>query len=188
MLLKTYETRCLLCNLSILGASTQSDTFAFRGDLVLEEGDIADASGRRMPPRSVIKQAAVLEQHGKLTMVVGGLIDLATLPLFIENYRADLAPDIQVLFYVENLGKAQQVNLDGIVINLLPHFDGGAIWNTLMSDLRLDKDDFKGRSAEDKLLVFQEALAGYSPTVEIVTFQQALGHVIKLRREARGPI
>jgi hypothetical protein len=188
MLLKTYETRCLICNLSFLGASTQPDTFAFRGDLVLEEGDIADASGRRMPPRSVVKQAAVLEQNGKLTMVVGGLIDLAFLPLFLENYRADLAPNVQVLFYVENLGKAQQVDLDGVIINLLPHFDGGAIWNTLMGDLKLDKDDFKGRTAEDKLLVLQKALTGYSPKVEIVTFQQALGHVVELRRESRGPI
>ncbi|MHC8286925.1 hypothetical protein ACYZUD_08855 [Pseudomonas sp. XS1P51] len=188
MLLKNYETRCLLCNLSILGASTQPDTFAFRGDLVLEEGDIADASGRRMPPKSVVKQAAVLEHNGKLSMVVGGLIDLATLPLFVENYRADLAPDIQVLFYVENLGKALIVDLDGVNITLLPHYDGGAIWNTLMGDLKLDKDDFKGYSAEDKLLVIQKALAEYSPKLDSLSFPQALGHIVELRREARGPI
>ncbi|MCF0017218.1 hypothetical protein LZ639_17975 [Pseudomonas stutzeri] len=49
MLLKTYETQNLLCNVSVNGATTTPDTYAFRGDLVLEEGEIADASGRRPP-------------------------------------------------------------------------------------------------------------------------------------------
>jgi len=52
-LLKKYEQQSLLCNVSICAATTQAGVDAFRGDLVLEEGDIADASGRRMPPRSV---------------------------------------------------------------------------------------------------------------------------------------
>jgi hypothetical protein len=188
MLLKTYEERSLLCNLSVLGATTQPDIHAFRGDLVLEEGDIADSAGRRMPPKSVIKQATVLTRNDKLWMVAGALVDLATVPLFIENYRYDMATDIQVLFYVENLGKGLKSELDGVSILLLPHPDGGAVWNTLMDDLKLDKEDFKGFNAEDKLLVIQRALADFKPEVETLDFTQALGHVVELRREARGPV
>lgn len=188
MLLKTYQERSLLCNQSVLGSTTQPGIEAFRGDLVLEEGDIADAAGRRLPPKSVIKQATLLVRDNKQWMSAGALADLATLPLFIEMYRDDLAPDVQVLFYVENLGKGLRVTLDGVDILLLPHADGGAVWNTLMEDLKLDKEDFKGLSAEDKLLVIRDALDDFKPKVESLDFQQALDYIVESRRELRGPI
>jgi hypothetical protein len=188
MLLKTYQERSLLCNQSVLGSTTQAAIEAFRGDLVLEEGDIADAAGRRLPPKSVLKQATLLVRNDKVWMAAGALVDLATLPLFLDMYGADLDPDIQVLFYVENLGKGLRLTLDEVNILLLPHTDGGAVWNTLMDDLKLDKEDFKGLSAEDKLLVIQEALTDFKPKVEHLDFQQALDHVVESRRELRGPI
>jgi hypothetical protein len=146
-LLKTYEQQALLCNISISAPTTKPGLDAFRGDLVLEEGDIADASGRRMPPRSVVKQAILLIDHDKISFLAGTLIDLALLPLFAERYRKDVAGAIRVVFYVENLGQALITECDGITYILIPHTDGGAVWNTLMEDLRLDKDDFKGQSA-----------------------------------------
>lgn len=188
MLLKDYEAQGLLCNLSVNGATSEADTFAFRGDLVLEEGDIADASGRRMPPKAVIKQAAVLVKGNKMSMVAGALVDLAHLPFFIERYRHDLAPGIVVLFYVENLTKAMTTDLDGVGITLLPHAEG-AVWNTLMDDLRLDKEDFKGQSAEDKVITMAESLADYKPKVDSLGFSEALGFVsAEPRRESRGPV
>jgi hypothetical protein len=188
MLLNTYETRNLLCNLSFKGPTSQAGIHAFRGDLVLEEGDIADASGRRMPPKAVIKQAVLLANHDKLSMVAGALIELALLPLFIEGYRGDLAADAKVLFYVENLGKALRCELDGLSMILLPHADGGAVWNTLMDDLRLDKDDFKGQSAEDKVITLYQALADYQPQLASLSYAEALGFTIAPRREVRGPV
>jgi len=143
MLLKTYETQNLLCNVSVNGATTKPDTYAFRGDLVLEEGEIADASGRRLPPTAVVKQAVMLEQQGKLAMMAGALIELAHLPLFIERYRGDLADGAPVIFYVENLGQSLYTELDGVTLLLQAH-EEGAVWNTLADDLRLDKEDFKG--------------------------------------------
>lgn len=188
MLLNTYESRNLLCNLSFKGPTSQAGIQAFRGDLVLEEGDIADASGRRMPPKAVIKQAVLLANSDKLSMVAGALIDLASLPRFVEGYRGDLAADVRVLFYVENLGKALRCELDGLSMILLPHADGGAVWNTLMDDLRLDKDDFKGQSAEDKVITLYRALADYRPTLPSLSYPEALGFTIAQRREARGPV
>ncbi len=187
-LLKSYEQASLLCNLSVCGATTKPDLLAYRGDMVLEEGDVADASGRRTPPKSVIKQAAVLVDRDKLKFVSGGLVALALLPLYVERYRADFAPDILSVFYVENLGKPLQTTLDGINIVLLPHTEGGAIWNTLMEELRLDKEDFKGQTPEDKVITVAKAFAGYKPKFGEVPFEQALTMTVTIHREARGPV
>ncbi|SDH13185.1 hypothetical protein SAMN05216603_10674 [Pseudomonas benzenivorans] len=187
MLLKTYEAQNLLCNLSVLGATTQADTFAFRGDLVLEEGEIADDAGRRLPPTAVVKQSIVLVTGDKLAMVAGGLMHVREVPLFIERYRGDLAAGVSLLFYVEDLTKALITELDGVPMILLPH-DEGAIWNTLMGDLRLDKDDFKGQSAEDKVITQYETLKTFKPKLETVDFNTALTFVSKIQREHRGPV
>lgn len=187
MLLKNYEAKNLLCNLSVLGATSTPDTFAYRGDLVLEEGDVADNAGRRHPPKTVIKQAILLTRANKLEMVTGALVELSDLPKFIERYQADLSVQAVVLFYVENLGKALKVNLNGMDIALLPH-DGGAVWNTLMDDLKLDKDDFKGHDTEDKVWVMYQALQGFAPRLDTLSYENALSHVVTHRREARGAI
>ncbi|MBV2133108.1 hypothetical protein KRX52_09870 [Pseudomonas sp. MAP12] len=188
MLLQTYEAQNLLCNLSVKGATSQADTYAFRGDLVLEEGEIADDAGRRLPPTAVVKQAALLVKGNKLTMVSGIITELAQVPLFIERYRHDLAVDVHVLFYVENLSKALSTDLDGVGIILLPHADGGAAWNTLMGDLRLEKDDFKGQSAEDKVVTMADALATFKPKLDSLGFSECLTFVSTARREHRGPV
>ena len=156
MLLKTYETQNLLCNVSVNGATTTPDTYAFRGDLVLEEGEIADASGRRLPPTAVVKQAVMLEQQGKLAMMAGALIELAHLPLFLERYRRDLADGAPVIFYVENLGQSLYTELDGMTLQLQAH-EEGAVWNTLADDLRLDKEDFRARAPRTRYSPFTPA-------------------------------
>ncbi|MOA03083.1 hypothetical protein D3C78_1225670 [compost metagenome] len=187
MLLKTYEAQNLLCNLSVNGATSQADTYAYRGDLVLQEGEIADDAGRRLPPTEVVKQAVVLVVGNKLAMVAGALVNLSGLPLFIERYRNDLAADVSLLFYVEDLTKALIAELDGVKVILLPH-EEGAVWNTLMGDLRLDKDDFKGQSAEDKVITQYEGLKSFKPKLDTVAYDDALAFVSKVQREHRGPV
>lgn len=187
MLLKDYEQKALLCNVSVNGACTKPDTFAFRGDLVLEEGDIADAEGRRKPPKSVLKQAVLLVDRDKMSFVAGTLAELELLPFFAERYRPDFAGGMKVLFYVENLGKPLLVEYDGVGYILIPHEDG-AVWNTLMDDLRLDKDDFKGQSAEDKLITMAAAVHDFKPKYASASYEQALELTVEVKREARGPV
>lgn len=188
MLLKTYEEQNLLCNLSVKGATSQAGTEAYRGDLVLTEGEIADDAGRRLPPTAVIKQATALIKNGKISMISGIIAHLAEVPLFVERYRHDLAPDIHVMFYVEDLTKAVTTDIDGVGIILQPHPDGGAGWNTLMDDLRLDKEDFKGQSAEDKVITMAAGLADYKPKLDSLSFQECLPLVSTVQREHRGPV
>jgi hypothetical protein len=187
MLLQTYEAQNLLCNISVKGATSQAGTYAFRGDLVLEEGEIADDAGRRLPPTAVVKQATLLIRDDKIAMANGILVDLAHLPLFIERYRHDLAGDVRVLFYVENLTKPLLIDLDGVNMIVLPHAEGAA-WNTLMGDLRLEKDDFKGQSAEDKVITMADGLADYQPKLDSLGFHESLAFTATVQREHRGPV
>lgn len=187
MLIKTYESHGLTCNVSVNAPTTKTGLYAYRGDLVLEEGDVADSSGRRKPPRAVIKQAIALVDRDKLLLMVGALQDLALLPLFAERYRNDFAGGLRALFYVENLSKPLQVELDGVNYLLLPH-DEGAVWNTLMEDMKLDKDDFKGQSAEDKVITMYNAVHVFKPKFGSAGFDEALTHTFVVKKEARGPV
>lgn len=188
-LLSTYEAKALLCNLSVKGATTEAGVDAYRGDLVLKEGEIADDAGRRLPPTAVIKQAAILIKNDKIEMIAGALTDLAHLPLINEMYKADLAPSVRMLFYVENIGKKLTIDVDGVVSMLLPHEEGGAVWSLLMDDLRLDKEDFKGQTPEDKVITIYEALKDFSIKGESPSLQDALANfIVASRRETRGPV
>lgn len=187
MLLERYESQTLLCNQSVKGATSKSGQFAFRGDLVIEEGDIADTQGRRKPPKSVVKQAVMLLSAERILGIAGEIQDLALLPAFADKYTADIDPALPVLFYVSNLGKPLQLEWSGLHYILIPHEDG-AVWNTLMDDLRLDKDDFKGQSAEDKVITMFDAIKGFKPKYEQVSLDEATKFTVQLKKDARGPV
>lgn len=187
MLLADYNTAGLLCNISINGKASSGE-FAYRGDLVLEEGDIADAQGRRMPPLSVVRQAIVLANPTHLTLLIGGVHELALIDLVFARYSKDFDAGIKLVFFVDNIGKPLLTQINGFTLTLLPIADT-AVWSELIEELRLEKDDFKGQSAEDKLTTLQKAMvADYRPKYESVTWLDALGMTIAVKREGRGPV
>lgn len=187
MLLDTYAAAEQLCNMSVQGESGETGTFVFRGDMVIEDGEIADAQGRRLPPKSVVKQAVVTITNDKITMLVGALDSLALLPGFMAKYSKDLAEGAALLFYVSDLTKPMTVELEGFSISLMQH-DEGAVWTMLMDDLRLEKSDFKGQSAEDKVLTMYEGLKDANFKFENLSFDDAQGFTVEIKREARGPV
>lgn len=187
MLFENYANRALLCNVSVNGQTGTSDVFAFRGDMVVEEGDIADAQGRRHPPKVVLKQAVVLCSQGKLSMVAGALEDIAQVPQFVGKYGADFGEGALLLFYVANISQAMKVSFDGSNCILIPH-DEGAVWTMLMDDLRLEKSDFKGQNAQDKVITMFDGLKDFNPKYEDKSYDDALSLTIDVRKEARGPV
>ena len=188
MLLDTYESQALLTNQSVKGATTTAGQFAFRGDLVIVEGEIADTLGRRLPPKAVVKQATMLLSDSKILGLAGELTELAQLAMFAEKYTADMDPTLPVVFYVANLGKPAKVEWSGINYILIPHSDGGAVWNTLMDDLRMDKDDFKGQSPEDKVITMFDGIKSFKPKYESMSYDDALKQTVAITKEARGPV
>ena len=187
MLLSTYEQANLLCNLSFNGKTSRANEFACRADLVLEEGEIADDQGRRLPPVSVIRQAIVLANDSKITLLIGGLHELALLDLVLERYTKDFADGVKLMFFVENIGKPIQLALDGLTIILLPIADT-AVWSETLDELRLEKDDFKGQSPEDKLITILDAMGDYKPKYPVVTYADAQASIVEIKGERRGAV
>lgn len=190
MLLNRYDERALLTNINIREATTIPSLDAYRGDLVLEEGEVADAMGRRKPPLSVIKQAALLAGEDKITFISGFLEKLEYLPLFYEKYADDLAADLSVVFYVENIPKPIQVEYRGVRHVLMPMIEGeGTVWNELNEELALQKSDFKGQSAADKVVTVGNTVKGdYHPKYPEVSWEEALSAVVAVKKELRGAV
>ena len=109
------------------------------------------------------------------------------LPEYIDKYQADFASDITLLFYVTNISRPMFVTINDVKTTLIPHNEG-AVWTMLMDDFRLEKSDFKGQSAEDKVVTMFDALQDFKPKFETKTYNDALGFTIQVTKEARGPV
>ena len=83
MLLSNYEGRSLLFNQNFQENLAAAGVDAYRGELVIREGDVGDAQGRRKPPKSVLKQAVMLSAE-RIKMLSGFLDELAELPALLE--------------------------------------------------------------------------------------------------------
>jgi hypothetical protein len=186
MLLDTYETQGLLYN-SNFKESAGAGLQAYRGDLVLIEGEVADAMGRRKPPLATLVGAVLLADETHLKFVAGSLDEIAHLPAFIEKYQAQFAPGMSALLYVVNISQALRVEAAGIQFILLPLSDG-LVWNELVDELGLDKSDFKGQSGGQKVLTLYQASGKYRPRGEAATLEQALSRATAAKRAYHGAV
>jgi hypothetical protein len=186
MLLDTFESQGLLFN-SNFKDNAGSDLQAYRGDLVLIEGEIADAKGRRKPPLATMIGAALLADASKLKFVAGSLDEIAHLGVFVEKYAAHFAPDMATLLYVVNIAKPMRVELAGIGFILLPLSDG-MVWNELVDELNLDKSDFKGQSSGEKVVKLYKAYQAYRPRCETVPLAEALSLATNAKRGFHGAV
>lgn len=186
MLLDTYETQGLLFNANFKEAAGAGQQ-AYRGDLVVVQGAVADAGGRRKPPESVLKGAALLAEGESLKLIAGSLDDLADIEPLIDLYKADFAPDMKAVFYVVNITKPMIAEGDGARFVLIPMTDG-MVWNELVDELALEKSDFKGQSAGEKVATVHAAMKDYAPKYEAVSLAEALARKTDAKREDRGPV
>jgi len=188
MLLDKYEQEGLLFNMNFNSAASDADTYAYRGELILIEGEIADDQGRRKPPIAISRHTVLLEKDDKLAMAVGFIDDLALLNTFVEKYGADFASDMCALFYVVNITVPMQLEMNGVNFILIPLTDGIA-WNEMTEELGLEKSDFKGQSPADKIVTAYDELKTYKPKYGSVTsFDEAMANTAEIKREARGPV
>lgn len=186
MLLDTFETQSLLYNSNFKDAAGPG-LQAYRGDLVLLEGEVADDMGRRKPPLATMVGAVLLADDAKLKFVSGSFDDIAHLPPFIEKYGASFAPDMGALIYVVNIDKPMRVETAGVDFILLPLADGLA-WNELVDELHLEKSDFKGQSSGEKVKTVYQAFQDYRPKCEKVALEQALTRANGAKRAIHGAV
>jgi hypothetical protein len=187
MLLDTYQQRDLLFNANLKEPTSRPSVIAYRGELVLKEGEIADAQGRRKPPAVLLKEAAILEKDGKLSFVCGFLDELEQLPLFTALYGSDCADDLAAVIFMANIPKSMRVKLEGFEFLLMP-LTQGFIWNELVEVLGMEKSDFKGQSSGDKVITLADEYRKYPPKYEYVEFETAMTQTTKGKREMHGAV
>jgi hypothetical protein len=187
MLLDSYQEKGFLFNTNMKEAATTPGIVAYRGDLVLKEGEVADAMGRRKPPIAVIKEVVVLIRNDKIRFISGFLDEFEHLSVFSEKYQADFAEDMFALFFVPNIADSMQVKLGGVNYVLISLTDG-MVWNETMEELKLEKSDFKGQSPADKVVTLCEGTKDYRPKYPSFSYEEALAKTTQTRRESRGPV
>ena len=187
MLLDKYNQADLLFNSNFTEKASEEGVVAYRGELVLVEGGIADEKGHAKPPLALIRHAVLLSSNDKLAFVVGCIDELSLLQTFVEKYQADFADDMQALFFVVNITSPMQVEVNGINYVLIP-LTAGVAWNELLEELAMEKSDFKGQSPADKIVTAWNAFKEYSPKYDKLSLEDAMAKTSDIKREALGAV
>lgn len=187
MLLDRYEKDQLLFNMNFKEATTTAGTAAYRGELVMIEGEVGDAQGRRKPPHAVLRHASLLTEGDKVAFLSGSLDDMLNLKDLLAKYQPDFKAGATLVLFVVNIPKELVVAEAGAKLFLIPMQDGMA-WTELCERLGLEKADFKGQSAADKVLTVYRALGDYTPKFASATLAEALASRNDTKREGRGPV
>lgn len=185
MLFDAYEQKGLLFNMNF--KETHGAYAAYRGDLVLQLGEVGDALGHRKPPVDTIKNTIVLAENDKIKLYVGSLDELSLIPKLIDYYQQDFADDVLVILFVVNINKPLVINIAELNIAAIG-MQEGLIWNELIDLAALDKGDFKGQSASEKIITVYKALHDFKPKGDSVSFEEALTRTVELKRAGRGPV
>jgi hypothetical protein len=175
MLLADYQAKGLLIVTLVNGETGTKGVYAYRGDLVLKEGEKSESSSNpndRKPPEALMIHSALLVENDKIIFLNGLLPKLDLLPMFVAKYGADIATGCIAILYIENLSKALQVELAGVTYKLLP-FKEGLVWNEFLEELYIEKHELKNQSAEDKVVVAYDAAKSYKAKGELVSYEVA---------------
>ncbi len=184
MLLDTYQAKGLLTVTLVNGQTSTAGVYAYRGDLVLIEGALREGSTTdRKPPEALLIHSALIVANDKIVFINGLLPTLNLLPILVEKYKDDFAPDCAALIYVENIAKAMQVELAGVVFKLLP-FKEGLVWNEILEELYIEKHELKGQSAEDKVAIAYNAAKTYNAKSPLVSYAEAEANTIVVVKDA----
>lgn len=186
MILQKYQESGLLFNSNFLAETSTAGTMAYRGELVLVEGEQGDVKGHKKPPKEVV-YGAVLLGDDKLKMVIGWLNAVKEIPDFIEKYKVDLADDCVIVMYVINGKDTVQLVVDGVKIIMIP-LTSGVPWNEIIEELGLEKSDFKGQSPADKVMTLYEEIKTYKPKFPESTLEDAIAVSTDATRENWGAI
>lgn len=187
MSLQTFSEQGLLFNKNFLTESSEAGVIGYRGELILIEGEKGDDKGHAKPPLEVMRGATLLEKDSKLVFVVGALDDIAFLNIFIDKYKAYFSADMKALIYAVNITEPMQVDIEGINFILIPLVQG-VPWNEVIDELALEKSDFKGQSAPDKIVTLYNEFKSYTPKYKTATLDDALASTADIKREAWGAV
>ena len=168
MLLDRYEQ--YFFNANFREAADEAGWEAYRGELVLKEGEIADDKGRRKPPHEVLKQVVVLAKGDELKLISGHLDALQHIPGFVEKYAADLKADTIAVLFAVNIDDPFLAKIGEGTVAFIPLVQGMA-WNELIDLVARELNAHK----RPRAVVFVDSLP-----------RNAMGKVLKTTLRGRG--
>ncbi len=186
MILQKYQESNLLFNSNFLAETSTASMMAYRGELVLVEGEQGDVKGHKKPPKEVI-YGAVLLADDKFKMIIGWLNTVKEIGDFVEKYKVDLADDCIVVMYVINAKDSALLTVDGVKIVMIP-LANGVPWNEIIEELGLEKNDFKGQSPADKVVTLYEEIKSHTFKYPESTLEDAIAISTNRVRENWGAI
>ena len=185
MLFDTYKEQGLLFNVNFI-EPTDADLQAYRGELILIEGEIGDDKGHSKPPVEVMRGAVMLADD-KIKMLIGAVDTVDSIPVLVEKYKADFAEGMSALLYVVNLESSVITEIEGCSFTLIP-MSQGVPWNETMEELALEKSDFKGQTPGNKLVTMYEELQSYKPKYGSASLDDVLTMTTDTVREGWGAV
>lgn len=186
MLLDTYQENELLTLINNLGPAGPN-RFAFRGDLVIELGDMHESSQTRNPPKKALEQAVMLVEGDKIAFLGGYLADIANLEPLVEKFQSDFAGDICLVVFCFNIDAPLQVDCAGVTIAVFP-MESGLVWNELMDLFYVEKSDIKGQSPEEKVGTLADAKGELKLKGDLLALTVAAARSNGQTRQFVGPI
>jgi len=186
MPLEKYKEAGLLFNSNFLQKTSEDGITGYRGELILIEGDAGDAKGHAKPPIEVMRGVALLGDE-KIKLVIGAIDQLELLTTFTDKYKDDFSDDMLAVIFVVNISEPIQIKYEGINFVLIPLIQG-VPWNEIIDELALEKSDFKGQSAADKILTLYGELKSYKPNYPTISLEEALSGTTDTVREGWGAV
>lgn len=185
MLLDSYEH--LFFNANFKEAASEAGWAAYRGELIIKEGEIGDAQGRRKPPVELLKQAAALACGDELKLLTGSLDELQFMPSLMDKYGPAINAGTLVVLFTVNIDKPFISPINGASFVFIPLVQGMA-WNELIDLVALEKSDFKGQSAADKVVTVYNALKSHKFKYPEVALEEAMKTTNNAKRETHGAV
>jgi hypothetical protein len=186
MLLQQYNEAGLLFNSNFLDATSKAGLNAYRGELVLVEGEVGDAKGHSKPPVDILRGTVLLADE-TLKLVIGAIDKLDSFVTFAEKYQGDFSAEMKGVFFVVNIAKPFQAEVGGVLFTFIPLLQG-VPWNEVIDELRLEKSDLKGQSAADKVNTIYSELGRYKPSYPVMSIEEALEQTTDAVREGFGAV
>ncbi|MCB1889340.1 MAG: hypothetical protein KDH20_17165 [Rhodocyclaceae bacterium] len=174
-------------NANFCEAASRDGWQAYRGEIALKEGEVADAQGRRKPPVNVLKQVILLTAGDELKLVAGSLDELQEYPLIEETFGDALKAGTTAVLFTVNIPEPFQTTVNGATLYFIPMVQG-MVWTELADLVALEKSDFKGQSAADKVVTLYDAVATHDFKLPPSTLEAALATTNDARRENHGAI
>jgi hypothetical protein len=185
MSLDRYEP--LFFNANFKEAASVAGLVAYRGELILHEGEVADAQGRRKPSTDVLKQAILLGADDGLKLISGSLDELQQFPLVLEKFGSAFNAGTIAVFFTVNIPNSFVTTINGATVAFIVLVQG-MVWNELADLVALDKGDFKGLSAADKVATVYGALKTLKFKLPVNTVEETLKTTNNAKRETHGAI